>query len=149
MPLRDDLQPVSRDETADLIAVWEASVRATHTFLAEEDIAFFRPLVADGVFSLPHLLGVREHDGRLVAFLGVGEETIEALFVRPDWRRRGIGRRLVAYARRELGATRVDVNEQNPEAIAFYRRQGFEVVGRSPLDAHGKPFPILHMRSTA
>ena len=47
MPLRDDLQPVSRDETADLFAVWEASVRATHTFLAEEDIAFFRPLVAD------------------------------------------------------------------------------------------------------
>ena len=40
----------------------------------------------------------------------------------------------------------VDVNEQNPEAVAFYRRLGFEVEGRSALDSAGRPFPLLHMR---
>jgi putative acetyltransferase len=49
------------------------------------------------------------------------------------------------YAMRELRADEVDVNEQNPAAVGFYQHFGFKVVGRSPLDGTGKPFPILHM----
>jgi hypothetical protein len=32
------------DERLGLLALWECSVRATHTFLAEADIDFYRPL---------------------------------------------------------------------------------------------------------
>ena len=39
----------------------------------------------------------------------------------------------------------VDVNEQNPQAVGFYRHYGFIQVARSPLDGEGKPFPLLHM----
>jgi putative acetyltransferase len=49
------------------------------------------------------------------------------------------------HAMRELRADEVDVNEQNPAAVGFYQHFGFKVVGRSPLDGTGKPFPILHM----
>ena len=45
-----------------------------------------------------------------------------------------------------LGASQVDVNEQNPKALGFYLKQGFAVAGRSPLDGGGRPFPILHLR---
>lgn len=45
-----------------------------------------------------------------------------------------------------MGAGLVDVNEQNPDAVGFYRRMGFEIVGRLPLDGQGRPFPVLHMR---
>ena len=38
------------------------------------------------------------------------------------------------------------VNEQNPQAIGFYLRMGFEMVGRSAVDSLGKPYPLLHMR---
>jgi putative acetyltransferase len=38
------------------------------------------------------------------------------------------------------------VNEQNEQAVGFYRRMGFEVVGRSPDDSMGKPYPLLHMQ---
>jgi hypothetical protein len=44
-----------------------------------------------------------------------------------------------------LNARSVEVNEQNSLAIGFYRRMGFEVAGRSPVDAQGLAFPILHM----
>ncbi|GAM72145.1 acetyltransferase [Vibrio sp. JCM 19236] len=37
------------------------------------------------------------------------------------------------------------MNEQNPEAAGFYKKMGFKVTSRSPLDDMGKPFPILHM----
>jgi len=40
----------------------------------------------------------------------------------------------------------VDVNEQNQQAVGFYRRLGFEVEGRSEVDSMGKPFPLLHLR---
>lgn len=56
-----------------------------------------------------------------------------------------MGRLLVADAIHRLGATRVDVNEQNEQALGFYRRLGFEVVGRSALDGQGRPYPLLHM----
>lgn len=140
------IQPVRNDEAARLVEVWEASVRATHHFLSEADIQFFKPLVEDGVFGLPRLLGVRDAEGRLLAFLGVADDRMEALFVHPDARGTGIGRRLAQYAIAELGVRAVDVNEQNDQAVGFYRLLGFEVVGRSDLDGTGKPFPLLHMR---
>ena len=45
-----------------------------------------------------------------------------------------------------LNAQQLDVNEQNPQALGFYFRQGFEVVGRSEQDGMGQPYPLLHMR---
>jgi putative acetyltransferase len=74
-----------------------------------------------------------------------GDE-VGALFIHPDWRGQGIGRHLFTYAVETLGATKVDVNEQNDQAVGFYQRMGFEVVGRSEDDGLGQPFPLLHMR---
>ena len=71
---------------------------------------------------------------------------MEALFVHPCCRHAGVGRRLTRHAVVELGATRVDVNEQNQQAVGFYRRLGFEIEGRSEVDGMGKPFPLLHLR---
>ena len=44
------------------------------------------------------------------------------------------------------GATVVEVNEQNAQAVRFYHWMGFSVVGRSEVDSLGKPFPLLHLR---
>jgi putative acetyltransferase len=136
---------VTPDDHERILEVWEESVRATHDFLGENDIELLRPLVLNGLLTLSHFLGVRDERGDMVAFLGMQDEQLEALFVHPAWRGRGIGRRLTTHAV-ELGATRVDVNEQNEQAVGFYRRLGFEVRGRSPRDGLGLPFPLLHMR---
>ena len=146
MLLQDGVHPVRSEEGDRLLEVWEASVRATHDFLSESDIQFFRPLVLPGLLSLEHLLCVRDVEGRIVAFLGVADGRMEALFVHPSFRRPGLGRRLARHAVVELGAASVDVNEQNQQAVGFYRRLGFEVEGRSEVDSMGKPFPLLHLR---
>lgn len=146
MALQEGVHGVSLDDGPRLLEVWEASVRATHDFLSESDIQFFKPLVLQGVFALEHLGCLRDGDGRLVAFVGVAGGKMEALFVHPSWRRMGLGRRLARHAVVDLGATTVDVNEQNHQAVAFYRRLGFEVEGRSETDGLGKPFPLLHLR---
>jgi len=38
------VHPVSDDEDARLLELWESAVRATHHFLSESDIQFFKPL---------------------------------------------------------------------------------------------------------
>ena len=125
--------------------VWEASVRATHDFLTEADIAFLRPLILNEYLAAVELRCVRDADGRLLGFIGVAGENVEMLFLAPQSRGRGLGRALMRVAVDELGARRVDVNEQNPAALGFYEHLGFKVVGRSPVDGQGKPFPLLHL----
>lgn len=132
-----------------LFDVWQLSVRATHDFLADSDIAFLMPFVRDELVRVTaeRLLQVlRADDGVAYAFLCVEHARIEMLFVHPDRRGSGAGRTLVRYAIASLQATAVDVNEHNTQAQGFYRHLGFIVENRSPLDPFGKPFPILHLK---
>lgn len=140
------IEPIRREHGAELLALWEGSVRATHHFLSEADIDFFRPLIVDGLLGLDHLLGLRDDAGVLRAFIGVQGDKMEALFVDPRVHRTGIGTLLARHGIEVLGVRTVDVNEQNPDAMAFYQALGFQVIDRSPLDGTGKPFPILHLK---
>lgn len=144
--LQEGVSVVGPDDYARVLAVWEASVRATHHFLAEADIQAIKPLVLDDLAQLEHLVGVRDADGQVVGFMGVDGVEVAALFIDPAWRGQGIGRQLFNYAIDAFGASQVDVNEQNDQAVGFYRRMGFEVIGRSAMDGLGQPFPLLHMR---
>jgi putative acetyltransferase len=145
MPMKDGVFSVQSEDFPRVVEVWEASVRATHHFVKDTDIEFFRPLVRN---ELPHvnLACVRDGDGAVAGFIGLAGQSIEMLFIHPDWRGQGAGRRLIQYAIDECDAQTLDVNEQNDQALGFYLRMGFEVVGRSELDSTGKPYPLLHMR---
>ena len=129
----------------ELLKVWEASVRATHDFLSEEDISSLRQLILERYFDTVELYCDRNNDGKILGFCGVADGNLEMLFIAPDSRGQGIGTALCRHAVDRLGVTRVDVNEQNPQALGFYKHFGFVVVGRSPLDGQGNPFPLLHL----
>ena len=135
-----------KDEYAEIVGVWEASVRATHDFMSEDDIQFLKPLILDEYLSAVELRCIKNDAGNILGFLGVAEGKIEMLFVHADRRGEGIGKLLLNYAVNDMGATKVDVNEQNPLALGFYEHLGFKVTGRSPVDGTGKPFPLLHMQ---
>jgi putative acetyltransferase len=147
MRLREGIFPVQAEDFPRVMEVWEASVRETHHFLTDADIQFLKPLVPEGLHHVPHLVCVRDEGGQVAGFAGVADGKLEALFVHPSWRGKGIGRRLLQHAVNSLGATTLDVNEQNDQAVGFYLRMGFEVAGRSELDSMGQPFPLLHLRA--
>ncbi|KAJ8738593.1 acetyltransferase [Aeromonas veronii] len=137
--------PVSRADYPALIDLWEASVRATHHFLPEAEILALKPLILEHYFDAVTLHSARTEEGQITGFSGVYEGKLEMLFVAPEARGSGVGRWLVAHAISQCGATQVDVNEQNEQAVGFYLKMGFTVTGRSPLDGQGKPYPLLHM----
>ncbi|WP_341841550.1 acetyltransferase [Chitinophaga caseinilytica] len=126
-----------------IMQVWESSVLATHHFLQKSDFDLFKKIIPEQF--LPALdLYVTGDDARLTGVLGVSGENLEMLFIDAASRGQGIGQQLVRFALSELGVTKVDVNEQNLQAVGFYRKMGFVETGRSETDGMGKPYPLLH-----
>ena len=92
------LRPTPQDYD-ELLTVWEASVRSTHHFLAEKDIQFYKPLIREQYFLAVELYIIRNEKEEIAAFMGLSDELIEMLFVRPDQQGKGYGKRLMEYAR--------------------------------------------------
>lgn len=129
-----------------LAEIWEASVRATHDFLPEQNIRALKPQVRERYMpQIPMLLASGEA-GKPLGFIGCHENRIEMLFVAPESRGTGVGKQLLQYAIEQLQVDEVDVNEQNPQGVGFYLHMGFEQTGRSELDGEGNPFPLLHLK---
>ena len=140
---------IATDRTSDfiseLLTVWESSVRATHHFLTNDDVNSIKPYAQQGFTGISELFYVIDENGNVSGFMGVENKKIEMLFIHPMYRGNGIGKEFIQYAVKSLGATRVDVNEQNIQGVGFYIHMGFNVISRSSLDEMGRPFPILHM----
>ena len=128
-----------------LLDVWESSVRATHLFLSEQEIARIKKYVPQALCGVPHLLAAEVEGGVPVAFAGVNGRKLEMLFVAAEERGRGIGKKLLQCAADAYAVNELTVNEQNPQAIAFYEHMGFNTVKRTAADEQGNPYPLLYM----
>ena len=138
------IRKVRPEDQPALYRIWRDAVEATHAFVSADDLAAIDRIVR--YHYLPNAsLEVVEEDGILLAFMGLRDNEVESLFVDPAQHRRGIGRRLIDHAASGKPFLKVDVNEQNEGAVAFYRRLGFRTAGRSERDGSGFPYPLLHM----
>ena len=101
------------------------SVRATHLFSSEGEILRIRRLIPDALHSVHHLLVARDVAGDAAGFIGSDGREIAMLFLAPEMRGKGLGRRLVLCATDRFSANEVTANKQNPQALDFYRNMGF------------------------
>ena len=132
--------------TEQLTGVWEQSVRATHLFLSASEIDEIKKYVPQALLDIPHLLIATDQDGMPVGFMGVDNGKLEMLFISPEERGKGIGKRFIQYGVERLSVNEVTVNEQNPEAIGFYEKMGFRKYKRTDFDEQGRPYPLLYMK---
>lgn len=128
-----------------LLEVWEGSVRATHLFLSDSEIQNIKEYIPQALGGIAHLIIAEDEAGRAVAFMGIEDGTLEMLFISPEERRKGLGKRLLQYGVENYGVKRLAVNEQNPQAKGFYECMGFRVYKRTELDEQGNPYPLLYM----
>lgn len=139
-----------KDRTPDLInqllEVWEGSVRATHLFLSDNEIKSIKEYVPQALNGIAHLMIAEDDSGRAVAFMGIEDGSLEMLFIAPEERGKGLGKRLIQYGIENYAVERLAVNEQNPQAKGFYEHMGFQVYKRTDLDEQGNPYPLLYMR---
>ena len=80
--------------------------------------------------------------------MGIAGNKLEMLFVSPESRGKGVGKRLILHAINRCGIREVDVNEQNPQAVGFYKHMGFTVYKRTDHDEAGDSYPLLYMKRT-
>jgi putative acetyltransferase len=139
---------IRRSTAADrqrVLDIWRGVVDATHHFLTPADR---RDIETEVVAFLPRALSWLAVDGSdyPLGFMLLEATSMEALFVDPLQRGRGIGRALVEYALSIQPTITTDVNEQNTQAIGFYMHLGFKRIGRSPIDNEGRAYPLIHLR---
>ncbi len=129
-----------------LETVWEKSVRTTHLFLSEEEIMRIKRYVPQALMEVPHLIAAERNQSQPIAFMGIENSRLEMLFISPEERGRGLGRMLLEYGILNYGINEVTVNEQNPQAVGFYRYMGFKEYKRTDFDEEGYPYPLLYMK---
>ena len=131
-----------------VMAIWRSAVDATHDFLLPDDRAAIEAELAAFLPTAPLWLAI-DADDKALAFMLLDGEKMEALFVAPEARGIGVGKALVRHALQSHAGLTTDVNAQNEQAVGFYERMGFERIGRSQLDAQGRPYPLIHLRHAA
>lgn len=133
---------------AALVDVWERSVRATHTFLSEQELLAIREFVPQALSGVERLV-VALDEGVPLGFMGAEAGRLEMLFLAPEARGRGLGRQLLEEAIARYSVEELTVNAQNPDAVGFYEHLGFRIYKRTELDEEGRPYPLLYMRREA
>lgn len=141
-----EVEERNSDLISKLIAVWEASVRATHLFLSDSEILSIKEYVPQALKSVDKLIIAENDEEKPIAFMGIENETLEMLFITPSERGQGLGKLLLQYGISNYRVNRLTVNEQNPQATGFYEHMGFHVYKRTDYDEQGNPYPLLYMR---
>ena len=129
-----------------LLKIWENSVLATHFFLSETEIKKIKEYVPSALSAVKHLIIAENYFKETVAFMGIEDNRLEMLFILPSERKKGIGKWLLIYGIQNYNINEVTVNEQNPQAIGFYKHMGFEIYKRTDFDEQGNSYPLLYMK---
>lgn len=126
--------------------IWKESVKETHLFLSDAEISNIQKYVPQALTGVSQLIIAENERGVPVAFMGIEEHKLEMLFLAPQERGHGLGKKLIEYGKKEYAIDEVVVNEQNPKARGFYEHMGFRVYKRTETDEQGMPYPVLYMK---
>ena len=115
-------------EDADIdqvMQIWLDGNREAHPFITEQYWLDNFPLVQS---QLPQAeVYVWDAEGAVLGFIGLEGAYIAGIFVEQKHRSLGIGKKLLAYAKKDHLSLSLSVYQQNKRAVDFYRREGFVV----------------------
>lgn len=128
-----------------VLSVWENSVLATHNFLTSSDFEEIKDLVKNINFNDFEVFCLTRGSA-VIGFIGVADKKVEMLFLDPNFFGQRLGSKLLDFSIRQLNADKVDVNEQNQNAVNFYQKFGFQTFERTEKDDQGRNYPLLRMK---
>ena len=115
--------------------------RISHT--ADEVREWFAAIVL-----VQHEVWVAVFGDRIVAAMVLRGESLDQLYVRPEFQRRGIGTRLLDHAKKQCRVLRLYTFESNEPARDFYEKHGFTAIafGDGTANEEGAPDVLYEWR---
>jgi putative acetyltransferase len=128
-----------------LINSWEVATRLAHVFMTDEFIAQERINTAE--IYLPNTdTWVAEIDGNVVGFIALMGNEVGAIFLQPNFHKKGIGKALMDKARDLHGALEVEVFKENALGRSFYSKYGFKYLEEKSHEPTGQD--VFRLRYT-
>lgn len=129
------IRKLKKSEIDSVMSIWLASNREAHPFIPAEYWECNYESVKNTILNADVFVSV-END-QIRGFIGLVENYIEGLFVEKTARGKGIGSELIRHAKSIRENLELDVYQENPKAVQFYSRHGFEIVQKTVDPATG------------
>lgn len=125
---RDEAFVIRRMQADDLdrvMQIWLESNLQAHDFVPED---YWRGQYGNVRQMIPVAeVYVCEVHRQVVGFIGLVDKYISGLFVDSAFRSRGVGKRLLDYAKALKPSLTLNVYKKNIRAVRFYQREGFMI----------------------
>lgn len=133
MPDAFAIRPMRPHEMRETAEVWQASQRATYTWMREDQLHPLEEAIAFFCDSISRRcrVWVAAAGDRVVGMMALEGALIDHLFIHPDFQNRRLGDRFVALAKAECpDGLRLVTLQRNARARRFYEARGFVATGR-------------------
>ena len=115
------------EDTTKVMTIWTKGNFKAHNFI-EKDYWLMNFNRVKNEYLLQSTTYVYIEDGEIKGFISLLEEGyIGALFVKEEFKRQGIGRKLINYCKERNNRLTLNVYEKNINAILFYVSMGFKI----------------------
>lgn len=115
------------EDLAEVMDLWLVSNQEAHSFIPasywQDNYELVRELLPKA-----DLFVYQEEDGAITGFIGLQGNLIAGLFVAARRRSQGIGKQLLDVAKSQRNLLYLQVYQDNEQAVAFYLREGFQLV---------------------
>jgi putative acetyltransferase len=119
------IRPLQASDLAGVAEIWLNTNLKAHDFIPAE---YWQDHFEQVKQMLPLAeVYLYEEQGEIQGFIGLSGSYIAGIFVCGQAQSRGIGRKLLDYAKAGKNRLELRVYQKNARAIAFYRREQFEI----------------------
>lgn len=123
-------------DTEQVMKLWLSGNIDAHSFVPEEYWRSHFDEVQEAL--LQSKVFVYDIDGKVLGFIGMINEYIAGIFVDKNCCSMGIGKKLLAYAKKRQDTLSLNVYQKNPRAAAFYHREGFSILSEGVDEGTGE-----------
>lgn len=116
---------ISMSELEDIMTIWLEVNTEAHEFIDKnywiEQFDFVKQAIQTATLFAYY------NQTKIVGFIGLVDDYIAGIFVQKAYQNKGIGSKLLSFAKAENDTLSLSVYRKNQPALTFYLKQGFEI----------------------
>ena len=130
------IQTLQESDTMQVMEIWLGGNKDAHPFIPPEYWESHREMVREQLLQAK--VYVYKTEGSIQGFIGLQDDSIAGIFVKPESRCAGIGKQLLDYVKKRHAALTLQVYTKNRRAVDFYKREGFSVIAEGTEEENGE-----------